>query len=175
MTRGQCRPVGPDLVLVGEHSLVKVDAVVVEQDTSRVLGPVGSISQPMVSMAELVGDMVADREPSLGTVLFERASPLRLHAIVHDLNRTPTWRAAWVCTALRGVAREVKSRGIRSLSMPMLGVQHGTMGTDRFFWLLRGFRRQVAGSLERLIVVVPRRGWSFPPTSHGQRVGAGTT
>ncbi len=152
------REFGIEVFWVDEGYPVKVDALVVEQDTSRVLGPVESISDPQASVAALVDEMKSAREPLPGSVLVERTRPIRLHAIIHDLNRTPTWRIAWVSKALHRIAREVKSRRISALSIPMLAVQHGTMEPERFSWLLRGFQRQVAGRLDRLFVLVPRGG-----------------
>ncbi len=64
--------------------------------------------------------------------------PLRLHAVVHDLRREPSWREEWVTSALEAILRECKRRSFDSLALEPLGAVHGRLAPERFVDLLEG-------------------------------------
>ncbi len=127
---------GIEVVAIHEELSFGVDAVVIEQDTARVLAFPQAIVEPASSPQELVREMVEEVRPAPGTVLVEDTYPLRLHAIVHDLDRNPSWREEWVVRALDGIRAEMLARHLSTLVLPMLAVRHGTMEPARFMSLL---------------------------------------
>ncbi len=87
-----------------------------------------------------------------GSVVVQAGRPLRLLAIVHDVNCDPTWRAEWIATALRQVMREVARRRLQALGLPLLGRQFGRM--PRAVWT-----DLLAGALADMRAPCPRRLW----------------
>jgi hypothetical protein len=63
--------------------------------------------------------------------------PIRILAVVHDLNREPTWKEAWVESALRVIFHEVERRRLKSLALPFIGTLHGKLGKECFIRMLR--------------------------------------
>ena len=133
-----------------------LDAVVVEEDTYLVLGA-KPVAREMHESPERTLEEAESREPEIpGTVLVLEGSPLRLLAVVHDLDEEPSWREEWVASALVAVLQEAEARGIRSLSLPMLGTLYGSLEAQRFVELLReALGSTWLGRLENVWLVVP--------------------
>lgn len=114
-----------------------VDGVAVEEDTWLALGaPSDVVSSPDHPVRVMTRVWTAQpHEP--GTVLVKRGSPLRLHAVVHDLNVDPSWKDTWVRAALSRIFEETAQHRIRTLQLPLLGTKHGRLPAGRFMTLLR--------------------------------------
>ena len=115
-----------------------VEAVVIEDDTHLVLGADPLPRETHEDPERLLENARASIQPAPGTLVVRGRDPVRLHAIVHDLDEEPSWREDWVASALREVLREVAARELRSLSLPLLGGVHGSLGPERFAELLGG-------------------------------------
>jgi hypothetical protein len=133
-----------------------VDAVVAEEDTFLVL----SADPEFVECHENPGRVMTEAfetppaEP--GSVIVQKGPPLRLLAVVHDLNQDPSWKEEWVASALEGIFHEAERRNLRSLALPLLGTLHGSLEKKRFMALLRGAMEQTATNYpRRLWLVVP--------------------
>ena len=74
---------------------------------------------------------------SPGAVVVRAGQPLRLLAVVHKLDETPSWREEWVARALDAVFREAGRRGLGALALPVLGGVHGKLDAARFWTLLK--------------------------------------
>jgi O-acetyl-ADP-ribose deacetylase (regulator of RNase III) len=133
-----------------------LDAVVLEEDTYLVLGA-EPVARETHEKAERLLERAAASEPQIpGTVVVKEGSPLKFLAVVHDLEEEPSWREEWVEGALAAVLQQAEARGIRSLSLPMLGTLHGTFEAERFVELLRKALESVwLGRLENVWLVVP--------------------
>ena len=136
---------------------LRPDAVVREEDTFLVLSGrrrVEPPEEPTGVLRHRLDDWEA-LEP--GAVAVRPGAPVELLAVVHHLDREPTWRAPWVAAALETVVEEVARRGVRDLALPVLGAVHGDLGPFRFLHLLRSaVASGPAGPLERICVRVPR-------------------
>lgn len=133
-----------------------IDAVVVEQDTARVLDDADVLLEPDESYAQLVREMGTEPRLAPGSVVVRPGRPLRLEAIVQDFDLEPCCREEWIVSALDGVFREAADRRIGALALPALGSRHGGFDRRRFLVLLR--ERLQAGAppgLRRLWLVVP--------------------
>jgi hypothetical protein len=91
-----------------------------------------------------------------GNVIPRGEQPLRLLAIVHDLDREPSWKEEWITGALDGIFREVETRKLRSIALPMLGTVQGSLEKQRFLVLLReALERSSPKHLTQLWLMVP--------------------
>lgn len=126
-----------------------VDAVVFEQDTELILAVDRAPAPPQESVARLVEEALAARGAPLGSVLVREGAPTLLLAVVHDLDREPSWDAAAVAAAYSGVFRLARERGWRGIVMPLLGTVHGRMSALDSRQLLEAAAR-TAPALERV-------------------------
>jgi len=152
---GPARPV----VLVAaprERPPFPVDGVVLEDDTWLVLGADPEFREPTEHPIRIWTALHEAQPLEPGTVSVVESHPLRLHAIVHDLSRDPTWREEWIGAALAELFRAAGRRGLRSLALPILGGVHGHLPAERFLVLLEAALESAApGRLERLWLIAP--------------------
>jgi hypothetical protein len=104
-----------------------VDAFVVEEDRYLVLSAESEILEVDLDGASIQTEVQNTSPAEPGTVLVKGRNPIQLLAIVHDLDRSPTWQREWVEKALVQIFREVNRRGIESLALPVLGSVHGSL------------------------------------------------
>jgi hypothetical protein len=122
-----------------------VDAVAFEEDTLLVLSSDPKVRDPHKHLMQVMTQVIETRAETPGSVLVKGKSPLRLIAIVHDLNQEPSWREEWIASALDGIFREAESRKIRSIALPFLGTLHGSLEKQRFpiIWSAFGWLYQL--------------------------------
>jgi hypothetical protein len=133
-----------------------VDAVADEEDTFLVLSAEAVLHAPADHPIRVLHDAFAAEPAELGSVVVREDTPLRLLAVVHDLDQDPTWRVEWVAAALAAVLRETENRGLRSLALPLIGTRHGRLDPERCVDLLRDALDATPPSvLQRLWLVVP--------------------
>lgn len=113
------------------------DAVVREEDTWLVLGPDPDPEPPEEDAGTLLGDAAGYEPRPPGSVVVREGAPVELLAVVHELDREPTWRPEWVDAALEEVVRTLHERGAGNVVVPVLGAVHGTMHPLRFHRSLR--------------------------------------
>ncbi len=134
----------------------EVDAIAVEEDTFLVLSTdrrVSEISEPLI---KIMTKVINTRPRRPGSVIVQEKTPLRLLAVIHDLNEEPTWWEDWVTRALKGIFHEAEMRKLRSIGIPFLGTLHGTMERGRFLALLRSSIESVSlHHLKQIWLVVP--------------------
>jgi hypothetical protein len=131
-------------------------ALAVEDDTYQVLGAESTARESYENVRRLM-ERAAQVEPERpGSVQARPGDPLRIHAIVHDLDREPTWREDWIVDALAAALGEADRRRLDSLALPMLGTLHGSLAPRRFVQLLRSALDATrCDHLRRLWLVVP--------------------
>ena len=133
-----------------------VDGVAFEEDTFLVLSADPVVRAPKESLMQVMTRVIETRPQTPGSVLVTGKRPLRLLAIVHDLNQDPSWREEWIASALDRILAEAETRRLRSIALPFLGTLHGSLEKQRFVVLLRdALERNPAIHLERLWLVVP--------------------
>lgn len=133
-----------------------IDAVVLEDDTYLVLGSEPLPRQTRESPRHLLDRASAAQPATPGTVVVRGGTPLRLHAVVHDLSLNPSWREAWIAAALAAVFQEVEFRRLRAVSLPPLGSLHGTLSLGSFARLLAAaLQRQPPPHLDAVWLVTP--------------------
>jgi len=134
----------------------QVDAVAAEEDTFIVLSADPVVREPKEHPIRLMTRVIETRPEKPGSVLVKGKRPLRLLAIVHDLNQEPSWREEWIASALDGIFREAEDRRLRSIALPLIGTLHGSLEKQRFAVLLRyALERTSPRHLKRLWLVIP--------------------
>jgi len=134
-----------------------VEALVLEDDTYFVLGADPEFKEPTEHPIR-IWTAVHETEPAPpGSVRVREGTPLRLHAVIHDLCEDPTWREEWVASALAGILLEVERRALRSLALPALGAVHGRLPLARFVDLLQvAMQHSRPACLESLVILTPK-------------------
>ena len=145
---------GPVLVVVSgpDRPPFPVEALVLEEDTFLVLSAEPTVVDPPEEPMRLMTRLIETLPETPGSVLVRERDPVRMLAVVHDVNQDPSWREAWVHRALEGALQEAEQRGMRSLGLEMLGCMHGRLEPFRFASLLKS-------TLERMAPRRVRRIW----------------
>ena len=150
--------IGSVQIFVGPENMAPypVDAWAAEEDTYLVLSADPEVVESNEDPERVMAEVLATRPEEPGTVVVKGGHPLRLLAIVHDLNEEPSWKEEWVVSALEGIFQEAETRKLRSLALPLLGTLHGSLEKQRFLVLLRdSIERKSPVHLTRLWLVVP--------------------
>jgi len=133
-----------------------VNAVAAEEDTFLVLSADPVVRAPREPLIKLLTKVIETRPEIPGTVLVKGKDPLRLLAIVHDLNLEPSWREEWIASTLDEIFKEAECRRLHAIALPFLGTRHGSLKVERFVALLRR-------ALERMSPSHPKRLWLVTP------------
>jgi len=126
-------------VVVAPDSLppFTVAAEVIEQDTARVLDEDMILLEPDESLGHLVREMVTEPMPAPGSVLASGAHPLQIQAIIHDLDKEPSWCEVGIREAWRGIVSCCEEHAIDTLALPLLGTRLRSMDRRQSVRLLR--------------------------------------
>jgi hypothetical protein len=133
-----------------------IDALAVEEDTWLIMSADPKICQPPEHPIRLMTDLLEAQPKDVGSVLVRGKNPLQFMAIIHDVNKEPTWREEWVQSALNEIFHEVAHRKLQALGLPLLGTVHGKLEKRRFAALLsRALRQSTSRHLRRLWLIAP--------------------
>jgi len=129
---------GPVSIVAAPENLppFDVDAIVFEEDTWLVLSADPKTCEPEEHPIRLMTELIEAQPETVGSVLIKGQNPIRFLAIVHDVDREPTWREEWVESALKEIFRLAERRRLRSIMLPLLGTLHGRLEKQRFVVLL---------------------------------------
>jgi hypothetical protein len=134
-----------------------VDAVVYEEDTFLVLSA-DTTNTPVIEEhpMRLMTRLIETRPEAPGSIRIKgRKRPYQILAIVHDVDRDPTWREEWVMQALEKVLKEAQKRKFRALALQPLGTVHGKMKEASFMkLLLSALKSTPVPQLKRLWLIV---------------------
>ena len=134
----------------------KAAAMAFEEDTFLVMSAEPVIRAPKESLMRVMTRVIETQPETPGTVLVRGKRPLRLLAVVHDLNQEPSWREEWVAHCLEKIFAEAESRKLKSIALPFLGTLHGGLERRRFLKLFSHALSQTElRHLEHIWLVVP--------------------
>lgn len=111
-------------------------AIVREEDVQLILTAAANPSPPTQSLDELEHAALNAPCRPPGSVAVRAGRPMLLLAVIHDLDREPSWREEWIVSATVAVLRSARWRGLMHLSMPLLGTVHGRLDPWRAAELL---------------------------------------
>jgi hypothetical protein len=122
----------------------RIDAAVFEEDTYLVLSA-DPAPKPTRHEPRKVLRQLDDTFPKqLGSVVISSGqTPVKLLAVIHDLDREPSLVEPSVGQVLIRILTEADERGCKVLALPILGRVHGSIDVDRFADALRSAIVQV--------------------------------
>jgi hypothetical protein len=120
-----------------DPALLKVDAVVEEQDTNMVLGNTPVIMDTIESFPALVRKMEQQVLEIPGNVIVRKSSPKRFIAIVYDVEERPICRETWVKKAFKNILLYCETYKIKVLAMPLLGTSYGKLDEEKILKILQ--------------------------------------
>lgn len=110
-----------------------VDAVVEEQDRYRILGLDGVLPEPVPeSFPRLIHDIDAETPAPLGALLRGGGRPLRLKAVLLDVDRGVEVQLEYLREVADRLCVFVDAASIRRLGLPLLGCVHGDASPELF-------------------------------------------
>lgn len=162
MIRGGKDPaarLGPVHVVVAppDRPPFPVEALILEEDTFLVLSAEPVVVDPPEEPMRLMTRLIETRPETPGSVLVREREPVRMLAVVHDVNREPSWREEWVARALERALEKAEQRGMHSVGLEMLGCMHGRLDPVRFASLLKATLARLAPCKVRRIWLMPSR------------------
>jgi hypothetical protein len=133
-----------------------VNAAAFEEDTFLVLSAPPVIRESKENPLRLLAQAISTPPAEPGTVLVKGGTPIRLLAIVHDLNQEPSWKEEWIAKALHRVFKEAERRKMEAIALPLLGTQYGSLQIECFVRLLRlALGQSGLKHLKRLWLIAP--------------------
>ena len=133
-----------------------VGALVVEEDTWLIMSAEPVLAEPAEHPIRLMTDLIHATKQKTGSIVVKQGTPLKFLAIVHDVDRDPTWKEGWVKDALAAAFEESEKRGLDALGLPPVGTRHGRLSLKRFAHLLtRALQETELTSLKRLWLITP--------------------
>jgi hypothetical protein len=134
-----------------------VQAVLVEEDTHFVLSAPSRIRGEPEHPIRLMTELAEAKPAAPGSMVVRgKGPPYRFLAVVHDVERSPTWREEWIVSALTEAVAAMERRQLSLLATPVLGSRHGSMSPARFCELLRMvLEASTVSSLEQCWLLLP--------------------
>ena len=133
-----------------------VNAIVEEQDTALILGETNEIRNPGDKPAWYLANTL-ESQPLLtpGQVIIRDTRPLRLQAIIHDLEEDPSCNELWIFQIIQQIFDIADTRAIHAIQMPLLGTRfNSNIKTGQFFnILLEIINRQRPAPINKLWLV----------------------
>jgi len=147
----------PDTVIISNlnsEPALDCDALVIEQDTFMLLGVDPVLEEPVTDTKTLAHE-IEQQEPLIpGDVVVTGKNPLKLTAIVYDIEQELVCKEEWIDITLNNVLNEIQQRKLSSLCTPMLGVKHGNITPHQFLGLLQKVRDKFSNDGLKLIKVI---------------------
>lgn len=133
-----------------------VNAIVEEQDTALVLGETNEIRDPGDKPAWYLANKLetqALRTP--GEVIMKNTLPLRLQAIILDLDAERCCNERWISQAIENLFDIARLHYLRAVQLPPLGTRFGSISNARFIKvLLEILLRQRPSPVQKLWLTV---------------------
>lgn len=142
-----------------------VKAIVEEQDTSLVLEPADEIHEYSDTRPVwyLSNTQELQKVYHPGEVIVKSYNPIRLLAIVHNLDCEPTWDIEWIKVAIENIFNLCSAKELASLGLPILGAQFGKLESEEFLKLL-------VNQLQIQPFAYPQRIWLVIPVHECQKI-----
>ena len=146
----------------GMSLTTSLDGIVLEEDTYLVMSADAETTTEAEAPARILRSAVKFEPKPPGSVILERATPLRLLAVVHDLDHESTSREEWVASALAEVLLIADRENLSALALPMLGAGSGGLTYHRFAELLTmELHRAAPVRLRHIWLAVPPEAATF--------------
>lgn len=148
----------PLILAPDDHSPLAVDALVCEEDRFLVLSSALRPDFPAEHPLRVINQAWNQAPLAVGSVHFRPGRPARFLAVVHDLDRTPSFRPIWLLAALAALREELRQRPeIRTLGLPLIGMRYGHLPASEALNLLRQAMSGSRWPLDEIRLLVPRQ------------------
>ena len=129
--------ISPDITLRSDlKAPFDFQALVIEEDTARVLSADTSIRIYDEHPVRLMTSLLDQKPESPGTIVTRGTSPYCFYAIVHDFDQYPSFKEDWVSSAINLALEKCAELRIQHLAMQVLGSTYGTQSEGWFIDLL---------------------------------------
>ncbi len=133
-----------------------VDAIAEEQDTNLLLDTKPVTQDTQESYRSLVKIMNRQKPLMPGQIIIKNTIPVRLIAILYDIERTPVCTKIFITTALNNILDELNRHKLKSVAMPLLGTTHGKIAEQVFIKLLQeSLINRKSAYPEKIMLMVP--------------------
>lgn len=133
-----------------------VGGIICEEDTFLVMSAAGEVREPDGDLVRIVAGAYSTLPYQPGSVVVQEGTPVRLLAVVHDLNLEPSCRREWVQAACKSALLLADRRKLRHIAMPLVGSAHGVLDWRTAIDLLAAVLRELQVEyLQRLWLLVP--------------------
>ena len=112
------------------------EAEVFEEDSFLIMSDEPAHAPPTEHPIRIMRELEKFTPEVPGTVVLKGHHPTRMLAVIHDVNREPTWKEEWIEKAICSVFNQSERLKIQTIALPMLGTQHGRLKHPRFGKLL---------------------------------------
>ncbi len=147
------------IVASPEHSPpFDVDAIAYEEDTFLIMSADTEIVDPGKNIMTLMTNLIEIEPEPLGSVKIISGNPIKFLAIIHDVDREPTWEEEWIENSLREIFLEIEKRKLSSFALPLLGTLYGNIEIEGFLTILKRIIEKASiKNLRHLWLIVPDR------------------
>ena len=142
------------LITLSVNNIRDLDAFVEEQDTCLLLNPEAEIREIRESYPALVKQMQDQHARLPGEVIVKENRPVRLLAVVYDLEQEPVCQLTAVKQTLANLMTVIQKYRLKVVAMPLLGTSYGPVSVDDFLELLQEAISHRPGYPEKLWLVV---------------------
>jgi len=134
----------------------EVEAMTHEEDTFLIMDADPETIPIEIHPIRMMAELENFSPQEVGSVIVRKGSPIRLLAVIHDVDKEPACREIWITQALQNIFQEVERLGLRTLGMPLLATRHGRLPLKRFARLLgQALSEAPLNSLQHLWLVAP--------------------
>ncbi len=120
-----------------DPAILKIDAIVEEQDTNLLLGKAPVIMESVESFPALVKQMEQQVREIPGSLIVKKSKPNRFIAIVYDVDHSPICEELWINEVLQKIFLQCQDHNIKNIAMPLLGTTYGDLTDKTFIDLLQ--------------------------------------
>ena len=104
----------------------------------------------------LANTLEREQTCKLGSVIVRGSAPIRLLAIVHDIDQEPTCRPESISKAYQALLQIILEKGITSIGLPLLGTVHGKLSIAEAIVLINEcLQDQLPDSLQQIWLILP--------------------
>ena len=132
-------------------------AIVEEQDTHLILSEQTVLTDPGKPAWYLASTLERDEKIyRQGAVLLRPGQPVRLLAVIHDIEKTPTCNTKSIETAWENILQLIELREFTSVAFPLLGTVYGNVSIRTSIKLLREkLFINLPGNVNRIWLILP--------------------
>ena len=130
--------------------------MVEEQDTFLLMAEQSTLKDPGKPAWYLANTMEQEQACKPGSVIIKGRSPIRLLAVVHNIEQQPTCHHEYISKAYKTLLQIIQDKAITSVGLPLLGTVHGKLSiVEAIVLLSECLKEGLPGSLQRIWLVLP--------------------